>query len=568
MNTTSIYEKLMLTDTIRQIKYVYNQWYSAEKADNVLKQPNRFCDVDGEDYRHYEFVIDRFREITGEMMVSVIKALIAEYNIQIQEVDLESHGCNVIINRQNRVEGLQRTGKHKKLLTFIREEKAGKVLYCLREYGVSNSIPDSIFKGLRDKYKLNEIRQVSLVLEDAYTEIISHNDDETDPARGTGIFSLKWFFEYFFGYSEFEKFKANIELLGNQIKDILGVAIVRTLKPNALYNFKKHVKQEVEKFAAELNKTPLNDDQKNVINMHLYNENNYLALIGNSDFAQSFMTAEWLYLSLGQAGNIDLTAIAMGYFKAIEQFLFLYISLLAKNINQKPRQIYVGKGMVPLTKEDLEEKKDYINLGGLTGFFGFRDKQTGVLYGRNRDLLYKDITAGTYEFIVDMMSEVSELRNTYFHKENITDWSAIMEDRNRVWLLLCLFLGSYKIEDRQNMGIPEISPHDNYYHLCEYINQKAYNENNLMEIPVFSFNDNMEQLYLCQADTDMEYDTIGDPVYSGVYFKRMMSKDEVIMFDRESVPNKISEGCLIISDSTRMKIQPKGLVYENGLFIR
>ena len=48
----------------------------------------------------------------------------------------------------------------------------------------------------------------------------------------------------------------------------------------------------------------------------------YLTLIGEKDFSESFITAEWLFDSMQKAKAIDLTIIGMGYFKAVEQLLF------------------------------------------------------------------------------------------------------------------------------------------------------------------------------------------------------------------------------------------------------
>ena len=57
----------------------------------------------------------------------------------------------------------------------------------------------------------------------------------------------------------------------------------------------------------------------------------FLSLVYGKIYSESLVTAAWLYDSMKQAQAIDLTVIAMGYFKAAEQFIFSLIRLNDKN---------------------------------------------------------------------------------------------------------------------------------------------------------------------------------------------------------------------------------------------
>ena len=58
----------------------------------------------------------------------------------------------------------------------------------------------------------------------------------------------------------------------------------------------------------------------------------YKTMIGQNEYAESFITSEWLYHSLKGTENYDLTAIISGYLKSIEQLLYTVVMM---NIDNK-----------------------------------------------------------------------------------------------------------------------------------------------------------------------------------------------------------------------------------------
>ena len=63
--------------------------------------------------------------------------------------------------------------------------------------------------------------------------------------------------------------------------------------------------------------------------MHDHNEmeKNYLtgglfkSIIGSQEYAESFLTSEWLFYSLKELNNFDYSAVICGYLKSVEQLL-------------------------------------------------------------------------------------------------------------------------------------------------------------------------------------------------------------------------------------------------------
>ena len=433
--------------------------------------------------------------------------------------------------------------------------------------------------------KLEHYCYISYVEEEAFSEVINHNKSKDDPTRGTGIFSFKQFMEGFFGKEEYQEFKKYANLFSKRIRDYFGFALVRTLKPNAIHSFKKTVREDLKSLnATEIGANAgISETQRNIIERNFFDGKNYELLLGNSDFAQSYMTAEWLFSSLENAGNIDLTAVAMGYFKAIEQLLFSFLKNHTHEKDGASREVYVGKdktyantnGYAPLEDslvEDEEKSKD-LALGSLSGFFGYHDLRRNRYYRRNQDLLVSGINESTYEFIVDTLGEIVGLRNGYFHKENLKEWDKVKEARQNARLVFYIILGAYSIseDDKTRLGLIRVDEHDDFYKLCEYVNRRAY-ESSPLVIPIIYVNDISDPYAFGYPHQDdyIEYDNYGEPVYSGTYFREFGKDGRVIKVDRECLPKEIWEGVFVISETVPIKAEPSGAqkqIFCDGKFM-
>ena len=582
MDTSSIYENIMMSGCFNRLKAIRDGWKDSDRNTYGLAT---IIDIGGADYRSYDFIMKQCNSIIIEMIPYLVMELMKVYEISAQFYAINQNDAHVFSVKENEnwPDYVEQSNR-KKIFAFSCKGDAKEGLYVFKEFGIGNHIPESLLNTVKSQYGLKRHCYVSMVEKDAYAEILNHNDDEKNPTRGTGIYSLKQIFDAFFGVNEYVVFKKYTEVFTEKVKNYFGFEIVRTLKPNTLHNFRKVVRDNLESFdVAELDtESRISEEQRELIKKHFYEEKCYELLIGSSDFAQSYMTAEWLFESLGNAGNIDLTSIAMGYFKAIEQLLFYFIKLHVKENDPVTRYIYVGKGKpyandrgyAELSENLMEDddKTKYINLSALTGFFGFFNERTSRYYYRNKDLLVAGITDGTYEYIIDVLTGIVGLRNEYFHKHNLKNWDSVVEAKNSARLVFYLILGAYRIDenDKQQLGLITSEKHDNYYCLCEYLNGCNVSKDGL-EIPIFYMNGETDpySFWMGYRDDFIEYDNYGEPVYSGAYFRQLHDMKHITKATRDTLPEEIWEGVLKISRSVPVQIEPSGplkKIYKDGEF--
>lgn len=176
-------------------------------------------------------------------------------------------------------------------------------------------------------------KYVYLVYDYAYLQVVGHNNDQNDPGRGYQIYSLKWFFETYYGKEEYQSFYQALTNYIDLANDILGYVVVKMLNSNSILNFRKITEREFLKFdynvllKKQVKNFHLTDSDFRLLTKYFLEEKNYLTGLGDSDFAESLITAEWLYDSMKKARAIDLTVIGMGYLKAVEQLLYRVICL-------------------------------------------------------------------------------------------------------------------------------------------------------------------------------------------------------------------------------------------------
>lgn len=588
MDTHKVYEEIMLGYYFNEIKHLRNKWKDNEEE--RFRGVESLIDISDNDYRQLEFIMRRSSEIIFEMLARVIRGLIGEYKIPVKYYDLRRNEAHAyyVGKEENWIEYTKMgQSQERRILAFSWKDKP-EILFIFKEFGISDRVPEKTLEELRKAAKFKQHLYVSYTEKDAYTEVINHNNNENDPTRGTGIISFRQFIEGVFGKEEYSRFRYYADRFSEKAKDYFGVSLVRTLTPNAIHNFKKQLRDNLELInAAEIGaSTGISEQQRKLIEKQFLGDKNYEILLGSSDFAQSYMTAEWLYSSLAKAGCIDMTAIAMGYFKAIEQLLFAFIKNHTKEADGDSREVFVGKnkpyadikGNVLLTDaivNDPEKTKD-LTLGSLTGFFGFHNTDKNYYRKRNQDLLVSGISDTTYEFILDTLGGIVGLRNGYFHKDNLkgddpVDRKKIEESRNKAHLVFYLMLGAfnYSEEDKTRMGLIRIKEHDDFYKLCNYLNNKAY-ESFFLDIPVLYINDISDPYNFAYFHSDdyIEFDNYGEPIYSGAYF-RAPAQNRTYKIDREHLPNEIWEGVFRIKESLPLDYEltgPKKKIFCEGKF--
>lgn len=408
------------------------------------------------------------------------------------------------------------TVKHEKEFFLILKPSVGATYgFFFKDFGLPTTTQILQVSEIQNKLKQNNIQlngvEFVCLLSDSAEKAVFNADENTN------IISLKDFFVRYLSEEEYAILKKAEVSFTNKVKNYISISIVRTLSPNALFGFKRTVEFNITHFDyVDHIGFSISDDQIQQIKDQYINNKNFKALLGNRDFSISFLTAEWLYDSLKSAGAIDLTSIAMGYFKAIEQFLFAYISLHTKEkepAHIRNRKIYViKKGAVTLEDSVVADDKDAITLQSLTSFFGFHNPDTNTIEHRNKDLLCRYIDTDTYEKIVKMFCSITELRNGFFHKDNITVPELVEKARDTAYSFFFLMLGAYKFSERErnDLGLPNQSTSNDFFKLCEYT---QYHSNSVYYL---SFDDGRKIVCRSEYDDGISYNSYGDITYSGL----------------------------------------------------
>ena len=235
----------------------------------------------------------------------------------------------------------------------------------------------------------------------------------------------------------------------------------------------------------------LSNETKESLKKQFFDKGYWNILFGDSDFATSFFTSEWLFYSIGKidmvtlgdcekntrkAGNFDYTAIVCGYLKSIEQLLLL---LMKGRVNKghvvkakdntpdnicifKPEKNRDGKEIqkkyVALTEETLKYVKT--ELWYSEYFIKNTDAADTVLNVNDNDLNI------IYSAIDDFRNKC---RNGNFHVDNLYDWSKVCAIRNNALVLYFYILGSCNIDlDYEKTGIV-IKEKTDYEKLCEIV---------------------------------------------------------------------------------------------------
>lgn len=557
MGTQQIYEELLFVECLNRIKYLRNQWIEYYAED--IRGYSPLIDFGGEVHQQYEIIVGWCRDAVIEMLNQVVKELLKEYKIPVKEYFFGGR------------------------LAFSRMDKWQDVLFVFQDAGIQNRVRKDSLDILMQAEKLKRCCHIS------YAEFKDdHNVDDNrtvyyNPLEDT--YTIKAFITEFFGEEEYSTFKKYTDQLTTKIQEYLGFTVVRTLNPVALFSFKKYVHDDLVGIDATIiGAGAIKETQREIIEKHFFEEKNYEVLLGLESFAQSYMTAEWLYASLKHAGNIDLTVIAMGYYKAIEQFLFCFIKNHTKEKdNRRDRYVYIGKSGMAQVTDDLmlnKEKSSKLTLAGLSGFFGHHHKEKNNDYydRRNADLLNKGIDTDTHNFIIDTLEGITGLRNGYFHRDNITinkekKEKIVDETRQKARLVFYLMLGAYSIsmEDKKGLGLTQTKEDDGFHKLCEYVNRKSYNTSHAIT-PILYINDISDPYKFVYPHQDeyVEYNEYGEVADLRLCYKE---NGRIVRLNREHMPDEVWEGAgIFCKDTTDVygRVVPTGeikKIFSNGEFL-
>lgn len=253
------------------------------------------------------------------------------------------------------------------------------------------------------------------------------------------------FIRFFFGDNEVESSLENITFIKNKMRSLVGQKITAICTDDQKQSFLKQMKSLI----TELDYNELVEDYDNqssddrlypnvydIIFDNYINKNRYSVLLGERDFAESFFTAEWLFVNYPGSEKLDNTYVVSGYLKSIEQLLWNIIFIIGK-----------GKKIGSYNNENIiyDDDSIYTTLGDFSKFLK-------TYRNDSDDICDPSIDNRSKRFVLDYLrTQIEDFRikhrNGYFHKDNL-DADRVHEIRMKTLLLYCLILGSLNISDK------------------------------------------------------------------------------------------------------------------------
>ena len=86
MDTHTIYEEVMHEYYFNKMKHLRDQWRGREKTYN--HGVSSLININDDDYRQVEFIMQKSSDLIIEMLNMVIKRLLKQYNIPVKYYDL------------------------------------------------------------------------------------------------------------------------------------------------------------------------------------------------------------------------------------------------------------------------------------------------------------------------------------------------------------------------------------------------------------------------------------------------------------------------------------------------
>lgn len=533
-------------------KYIYRfkSLFSQFKYKNDDNYPS-ICDLGINNYDSFYYLKDNYETIRNEYIFESIGYLLDKNSIKWAKLPLYSYTEKTFVIDNHCFPNMPSNNINTEFMIEV-ECNGGKQVYFFKKFGFPHRISNkNLISPLSKMSTSNKIIYVDLVEKGAYLEVISHNNDDEDIYRGTDVVSVIDFLKLYCNGNDINEFISCCSTFTQKAKEYFDFKIVPSLQNPSLNNFKYYLSSQIKTFEYNKMLPLISEEQHSAIKKHYIDSRLYECLMGSSNFAKCFMTAEWLYSSLGISNNIDYTSIAMGYLKSIEQFLDLYISQFVNEIDPNTNdyyKLYLKKNLIlPLSKEQYEKIRSDLTLGNLTNFFGYYNLKTDKLHYRNTSLLLRETDRNTYREVIKFLSQLSDLRNGYFHKDNITDWDTVEETRNTAFTTFYLIMGCYSLTSKSDSLFGFIRhPDSELYKLCEYLKNEERNNTEYV-FSVYRVDNSSE--WMIPVFEDVEYDCNGTPDYKVICFKSVGIENNryYLQYTESQLPKTIEKGILEIS---------------------
>jgi hypothetical protein len=539
-----------------QIKPLRDSYYSPYDFNQHYN--NRLVKLKDTNTINYDYIFAETQKRIYDSVQELIMQLLTKYNIEFKVIpkDIMSYfildSAKTISQSNNKV--LFDSNKYSNLFSLLIYKNNNTILYLFKDYGIPDEVINNLKAKLIETTNINDFKYIIYVDDYAYSCVLNHNQDENDPSRGTNLYSMQYFFETYFSIQEYQLFKKNLDCIVDKIKEYLSFSIIKKLSKNALTDFKKVVIHNLKNFPysdfVTKHNPSLSSSQIQYLNDTFFNDERYLALVGKSSFSESFITAEWLLNSLDKAAGIDLTTVAIGYFKSIEQLLWHYILLYKNRHDKNGKAITIHKknsrNYIELSDENIQ--KDIIDnsLGSIKSFFNFHKN---IIFCPSIDLK-------TRNYVLAEIDSIKDIRNEYLHKNNITEWSTIETARKISFLIFYLVSTTFMYQDFHK---EMLSPHFNdKFRLLDFIHSHVH---------YLYFIDDDPIPWIAEVKI-IDYDKNGVAIFSDIILKVVGDKEhkQPQYIIKDVLPKQIFTVPLIPTKKGINLFEPKYLIFKDGKF--
>lgn len=302
--------------------------------------------------------------------------------------------------------------------------------------------------------------------------------------------SVEKFFSIYFSKEEYEFVVHAATDAMAKAKRIIALNAVPQLLPNNMLNFKLALLNDFTEDSLDSLKYELKDgstpgalDEAEIsrIKDTFFGEGYREALIGDADFAKSFITSEYLFRTVNEGLSIDYTSVVVGYLKSVEQLLYLlYLSAFdgASNVfywdrcrdDKKFDDSTPNKYRYDPFNLQKRWKQEYFShqkktgekapeIGELTRFLRYYDKMWNISEN-GKELVYSCLE--------DFRSSC---RNSHFHKDNIglNEYATVERIRKNTRICLYYLLGGFKLLDSSSSAREQLS-------IIDYKFERLYQE--------------------------------------------------------------------------------------------
>lgn len=277
----------------------------------------------------------------------------------------------------------------------------------------------------------------------------------------------------------------------------------------------------------------------------------YQAMVGSNEYAESFISSEWLFISLEKKPGFDYTSVISGYLKSIEQLLrsvvMLYVDNRCRIAIRKDRD----------TRNEVREKNirtyphgDYIYIDFTTDHLKYVNDQIGTyeyFFKYNPHILINQEIAKTIIAMIGCFR--AECRNGYFHTHNLNDWTIVEQIRSNAIYLYCVILGGCIIPENKKKDLG-ITSKDSFDKLCIAIREAAHDCTEY----IFEYDDGRKNKLIYDFfDNTIEYNEKGIEHFETLVFHEVndfssktyealdveMGEKQYFYLSRKNMPQKV-----------------------------